>query len=159
MCYNNNGGDMKILRIFPMLLIFFMVGCGNEKEMDCNLTVNNPFSAYTSVQNYKICYKGDFVTSIDKQENYISDDNNTIEYFYESRELEYYDLSDKYGGVIYKVEKGNNNVSLTANINLGLLDINKMVKDGKIDKDYVVNGKLTITGLKKIYEKKGFTCK
>ena len=39
-----------------------------------------------------------------------------------------------------------------------LVDIKKMVKDKKIDKDYVISNKLTTSGIVKIYESKGAIC-
>ena len=149
---------MKVLKTISFLLILFLVGCSKEKMMTCTLNINNNLGNYTATEVYKVYYKGDFVTLIKKNEKYVSDDQNTIEYFYDAKKLEYYDLNDKYGGVTYEVNKSDKDVSLIASISMDLFNITAMAKDGRIDKDYVLSNKLTLNGLKKIYAKKGFVC-
>ena len=49
-------------------------------------------------------------------------------------------------------------MSITTTIDLKLVDLEKMVKDKKIDKDYIVSGRLTTSGIVRIYESKGAIC-
>lgn len=149
---------MKVLKFLPLILLLLLTGCSKEKYIICTSSINNKVENYSLVGNYKIYYKGDFVTSIKKDETYTSDDKKILDYFYEYKDLEYYDLSDKYGGVSYNIDYTDNSIKINSNINLKEVDINSMVKNGKIDKDYVISGKLTLNGLKRTYKDRGINC-
>lgn len=149
---------MKILKVFSLPLILMLVGCGKEKVIVCNTDINNNVQNYKTTGVYKIYYNDNYVTKIEKNEKYTSDDNSMIEYFYESKSLEYFDLSDKYGGVTYNIEKLKDEIDIKSNIDLKEFDLNRLSKDGKIDKDYIINGRLTLNGLKRIYKSKGIVC-
>lgn len=149
---------MKVLKICSLLLVFMLVGCSKEKSMICDINVNNTVQNYSIIGTYKIYYKNDFVNRIEKQEKYLSDDKFMIDYFNQSKELEYYNLSDNYGGVIYEIKSTDNTVMIKASINFKDFDITQMSKDGNIDRDYVINGRLTLSGIKHIYEEKGAFC-
>ena len=145
-------------KIFLPIFVLFLVGCSKNEYITCNIDIHNKIENYNMNGVYKIYYKDNFVTSIEKKETYISSDETMIDYFNESNNLEYYNLSDLYGGVSYEINSDETSVNLDVNINLELLDIKKMVKDNKIDKDYVMSNKLTKSGMVKFYESKGAIC-
>ena len=130
-------------KIILTIFVLFLVGCSKNEYITCNIDINNKVENYNMNGVYKIYYKDNFVTSIEKKETYISSDETMINYFNEVNNLEYYNLNDLYGGVSYEISSDETSVNLDVNINLELLDIKKMVKDNKIDKDYVISNKLT----------------
>lgn len=147
---------MKKIIIF--IFILFLVGCSKNNYITCNIEVENKIENYNMNGIYKIYYKNNFVTNIEKQETYISPDEDVIEYFNEVNNLEYYNLNDLYNGFSYEIIDEENSVGINVTIDLELVDIKQMVKDKKIDKDYVVSNKLTTSGIVKIYESKGAIC-
>ena len=151
---------MKILRLILLLFVFTLViGCNSNNTITCTLDIKNEVQNYQNTGNYKIYYKGNYVTKIVKNEEYASSDKSVLNYFYEVKELEYYDLSDKYSGVTYEIKKNEGSIKIKATIDLNTFDIKSMVRDGKIDKDYVISNKLTTSGIKRVYESIGATCK
>ena len=136
----------------------FLVGCSKNNYITCNIEVENKIENYNMNGIYKIYYKNNFVTNIEKQETYISPDQGVIEYFNEVKNLEYYNLNDLYNGFSYEIINEENSVGINVTIDLELVDIKQMLKDKKIDKDYVVSNKLTTSGIVKIYESKGAIC-
>ena len=145
-------------KIILVIFALFIVGCSKNEYIICNIDVDNKVENYNMTGLYKIYYKDNFVISIEKQETYISLDEDTINYFNEAKNLEYYNLNDLYDGVSYEINSSKNSVDLNVNINLELLDIKKMVKDKKLDKDYVISNKLTKSGVVKLYETRGAIC-
>ena len=149
---------MKVLKVISLLLVFMLFGCGKKNYITCTINVNNDIENYKNIGTYKIYYNNSFVTKIEKEENYISDETFIIDYFAESKELEYYDLNDRYGGLLYNINKLEKKVSIKSTLNFKEFDLKSMVKDGKIDRDYVINGRLTTIGIKRIYESRGAIC-
>ena len=152
------GDIVKIIKLLPAIAIFALVGCGNKNYITCDVNINNEVENYNVTGTYKIYYDGNYVSKIEKQENYSIKDENTKDYLYEFKSLEYFDLSDKYGGLEYKITKTNDGIKIKSSTNLNEVDLINMSKDNKIDKDYVVGGKLTLNGLKRIYKSKGAIC-
>lgn len=149
---------MKVLKVFSLVLILFLVGCSKEKYIVCNVDINNDLQDYSNIGAYKIYYKNNYVTKIEKQEKYISKDKDVIKYFKDYKELEYYDLNDKYGGITYNINDIENGIKISSNFDFKLIDVNSMAKDGKIDRDFVILGKLTLGGIKSIYKSRGAVC-
>ena len=145
-------------KIISFIFVLFLVGCSKQEYFTCNIEVNNKIDNYTLTGNYKIYYNDNYVTKIEKQEEYESEDEYILSYFQESKDLEYYNLNDNYKGFEHKITKGENNVRIKVAIDMNLVEVEKMVKDKKIDKNYVISNKLTTSGIVKIYETKGAVC-
>lgn len=158
MCYNKLGDTMKVLKVLSILLVFLLVGCSKEKNFVCTINVDNKLQNYNITGSYKIYYKDNFVIRIEKKEKYLSNDESMLKFFEESKDLEYSNLSDRYSGVVYDIKSKNNLITIDATIDLKKFNISQMKKDGNIDKDYVVSNKLTVNGIKHIYEEKGAIC-
>ena len=124
----------------------------------CNIEVDNDLQNYTMKGIYTIYYKDNYVTQIEKKEQYISQNEEIIHYLKESKELEYYNLNDLYGGYSYDIKNSETSVAIISNIDLSLVDLEKMEQDKKIDKDYIVGNKLTKSGIVRVYESKGAIC-
>lgn len=124
----------------------------------CNIEVDNDLQNYTMKGIYNIYYKDNYVTKIEKKEQYISPDEDIITYLKESKDLEYYNLNDLYGGYTYEIKNSETALAITSEIDLSLVDLKEMEQDKKIDKDYVVGNRLTTSGIVRIYESKGAIC-
>ena len=138
--------------------VLFFTGCSKEKYFTCKIDLTNKQQEYYLNAEYKIYYKNSFVTKIEKEEIYISENEDTINYFYEAKYLEYLNMNNLYGGTIYTLEKKESKVKLNASIDMETADIKKMIKNKFIDRDYVVSNKLTTGGIKNIYKEKGAIC-
>jgi len=140
------------------MFILFFVGCSNKKYINCNIEINNKKEDYEIIGTYKIYYDNNFVTQIEKKEKYITNNEDMIDYFKESKNLEYYKLNDLYDGFDYIINSSGDYINLSVTINLSEVDIKNMVKDGYIDKNYTISNKLTTSGIVKYYESKGAIC-
>ena len=147
---------MKKIMIF--IFIVFLTGCSKNNYITCNINIENKVDNYNLNGVYKIYYKNNFVTKIEKEESYISSDESVIEYFSEVKDTEYYSLNDNYNGFLYEINKLENKIELSVNIDLDLVDIKQMVKDKKLEKEYVVSNRLTTNGIVRFYESKGALC-
>ena len=151
---------MKLIRVFSIfVLLLLVVGCKKDQYMICDISLNNETQNYELTAQYKVYYKKNYVTKIEKHEIYKSSDKKVVNYFNELNSLQYYDLSDKYKGVIYDIKAIEQGVEINSSINLKKFDIKRYVKDGRIYNKYVKGKKLLLSGLKKIYEAKGAICK
>lgn len=144
-------------KIISLIFILFLVGCSND-YITCNIEVNNNIQDYNMTGVYKIHYKGNYVTKIEEQEKYVSPNETTLNYFDESKSLDYYNLNDLYGGYTYTISKSDESVNFSSIIDMSVVNIKEMVKDRRIDKDYVISNKLTTSGIVRIYESKGAIC-
>lgn len=145
-------------KIILVILVLILTGCDKNDYITCKINVDNKVQNYNMDGTYKIYYNDNYVTKIDKLEKYISSDKSMIDYFYESKNLEYYNLKDLYNGVEYKINSNEKSVNIDVKINMNLVDIKNMVKNGYLDKNYVISNKLTKSGIIKIYESKGAVC-
>ena len=145
-------------RIISIIFILFLVGCSNQKYIKCDIEINNQKEEYEIIGIYKIYYDDNFVTQIEKKEKNITNNEDMIDYFKESKNLEYYKLNDLYSGFDYTINSSYNYIDLSAVIILSEVNIKNMVKDGYIDKDYTISNKLTTSGIVKYYESKGAIC-
>ena len=145
-------------KIILLIFVLLLMGCSKKDYITCNVEVDNSIQNYSMIGTYKIYYDNNYVTKIEELEKYISQDKTMIDYFNESKNLEYYNLNDLYNGFEYKIDSNDTTVNIGVNIDLSLVDIKKMVKNNYLDKNYVINNKLTTSGIVKIYESKGAIC-
>lgn len=151
---------MDRIKIFIIFIIAIMItGCGKNNYITCYSNISNDLENYNLKSDYKIYYKTSFVTKIEKNEKYISTDINKLNLLEEIKKLEYYNLNDKYGGVTYSIQNTEKQVIVKSIIDLESFNVTQMVKNGEFDKDYVINNKITVNGLKKIYESRGLICR
>ena len=140
-----------------LVLLFLLVGC-SKNTVVCTSNINNKKQKYNSHSKYQIYAKNNIVTRVVIDEEYKSKDSNIIDYFDDYLQLTYLTLKENYGALVYKGSKSKNKVNYHAEIDYKSTDVKEMVKDNYIDKDYVVNDKVTLSGLIKKYESKGAKC-
>lgn len=148
----------KIKKIIGLVLVLLITGCGKSKFIMCTSNIKNENQNYELKAKYKIYYKDKYVTKIEQEETYNSEDRKVIDYFDEYKNLEYNNLNDIYGGFTYSMKKDKEFVNIKTTIDMDTLDLKQMIKDGYIDNDYVISGKLTTSGAKYFYESKGSVC-
>jgi len=149
---------MKRLCALSFLFIILLTGCGKNKYFTCEINLDNNIQNYHLDAKYKVYYKNSYVTKIEKEEIYTSENEDTLNYFNEYKDLEYLNLNNLYGGTTYSVNLKGNKVIMKATIDMSLVDIKAMVKDKYLDKYYVSYNKLTTSGINSIYKSKGATC-
>lgn len=148
----------KIRIIFIFTLLILLIGCGKEKYIKCTIDINNTLENYNLVGTYKVYYNKNYVTRIEKEETYSSEKEDVLKYFEEKESLEYQRLNDLYGGYEYIVKRDMEKVKVSSKVDMGVVLVKEMVNNNDLDKDYVVNNKLTTTGAKYIYTSKGAIC-
>lgn len=150
-------GD-RMKKIFMIICILFLTGCNKEEYFTCTINLYNETQEYKLKAVYKVFHEDSFVTRIEKEERYISFNEDTLNYFNEYKNLEYANINNLYGGTTYTVDLKENEVKLNASIDMSLVDIKRMLKDNYIDSDYVISNKLSTAGIKNIYKEKGAIC-
>jgi len=149
----------KIRIIFIFTLLILLTGCGKEKYIKCTIDINNTQENYNLIGTYKVYYNKNYVTRIEKEETYNSSKEDVLKYFEEKENLEYQRLSDLYGGYEYTIKRDEEKVKVSSKIDMEVVSIKEMVSNNDLDKDYVVNNKLTVTGARYLYTFKGSVCK
>lgn len=136
-----------------------MVGCTSEHKSICTIDIQNNEEGYSLTGNYTIYYKENYVTKIVKDELYESSNEEMIDYFSRTKDLEYYNFKDLYGGLEYSITTKSETVKVNAIFDMKKVDMLKIISDEYINTDYIVSNKLTISGVKYLYTEKGAVCK
>ncbi len=148
----------KLIKLSSILVVLLICGCGKEKYITCTNNIDNTQGNYKLNATYKIYYNKSYVTKIEKDEKYTSNDKSVLDYFEESNDLTYSNSNDLYGGFTYNIKRNKEYVSINTVIDFNIADIKKMVREGYLDKNYVVSNRFTTSGAKKYYEAIGATC-
>lgn len=122
---------LKIL--FISLFVILISGCGNEK---------------TNVNTNKDTAK----------ETVESDNEQVRSYFKKTLEDSYNTANESYGGYTYNVTEDGNKVISDVTIDYSKMDLEKFVNDNSQMKSYIKNNRISLDGMKKIYEALGATC-
>ena len=145
-------------KVVLLLIIVLLTGCSKDEYFTCKIDLNNEQMKYQLNAIYKVYYKNSYVTKIEKNEIYETKNEDTYKYFNETKNLEYLNLNNLYGGIIHTIKLKENKVILNATFDMNVIDIKKMVKDKYIDSDYIIGNNLTVGGIKNIYKEKGANC-
>lgn len=148
---------MRIKLFISLLIIILLTGC-SDKYFACKVNLDNKEDNYKLNSVYKIYYKNDYVINIEKEDKYISTNNDILDYYYEYKNIEYKHFKDLYGGYEYNLDYNNDILKINVNINMNEVNLKQMVLDNILDKNYVISNKLTKTGIKRYYESKGAIC-
>lgn len=143
--------------IFMCISIFLLTGC-SDKYFICKANIENNDMNYKLEAKYKIYYNKNYVTKIEKEDIYTSDDKSIINYFNDYKTLELDNSNDLYGGFEYKIDLTREKVKIETVIDLSIADVKKMVNNDYLSEDYVIGNKLTTTGAKYYYKERGAIC-
>ena len=147
--------------LFGFLGIILLTGCGDKKQVSkCTLNSDQSASGYTINSTYEIYSTNDIVSSVKTKEVVTSKNTTILAYFEDLLNKQYKSASETYGGYTYKVTNKDGKVTSEVTINYDKMNLSKFVKDNASMKSYVnKSNKLTLDGVKKIYEGLGATCK
>ncbi|HCJ32564.1 MAG TPA: hypothetical protein DHV70_06740 [Firmicutes bacterium] len=160
---------LKIL--FISLFVILISGCGNEKTNvntnkdtaketinTCTLSSDQSSNGYTLSSNYEIHSKDGLVNSVTTKETVESDNEQVRSYFKKTLEDSYNTANESYGGYTYNVTEDGNKVISDVTIDYSKMNLDKFVNDNSQMKSYIKNNKISLDGMKKIYEALGATC-
>lgn len=150
---------LKIL--FISLFVILISGCGkSDKEVvsTCTLSSNQSSNGYKISSNYEIHSKNGLVNSVTTKETVESDNEQVRSYFKKTLEDSYNTANESYGGYTYNVTEDGNKIISDVTIDYSKMDLNKFIKDNSQMKSYIKNNKISLDGMKKIYEALGATC-
>lgn len=148
----------NVIKIIGICMIILTFGCNNEEKSLCNANIENSQDNYKLNATYKIYHNKNYVTKIQKEEIYKSSDTSVLDFLEESNDLKYSNLKDLYGGYDYEISLKNDTLTIKVTIDMKNVNLDEMVLNGELDNDYVISNKLTTSGIKYYYEKKGATC-
>ena len=150
---------LKIL--FISLFVILISGCGkSNKEVvsTCTLSSNQSSNGYKISSNYEIHSKDGLVNSVTTKETVESDNEQVRSYFKMTLEDSYNTANESYGGYTYNVTEDGNKVISDVTIDYSKMNLEKFVNDNSQMKSYIKNNRISLDGMKKIYEALGATC-
>ncbi len=145
------------MKKYVIVLIILLTGCSKTTTI-CESHINNSEQNYKENAKYTIYSKNNFVKKVSINEQYKSEDSNVIDYFDSYLKLTFLTLNEQYGNIEYKSKQIKNGIQYFVDIDFENTNIKEMVKNGYLDKDYVVNNQITTLGIKKMYESQGAKC-
>lgn len=149
----------KFLTILLCTGVILITGCTSkdeEKVMNCSRSINQ--SSIKMDLNYKVSYKGDYVTKVNSKEEITADDASTLEAYktqLESvtesfKDIEYYD---------HKVEIKDNVLTSTIDIDYTKIDTDALIEIDSSMSQLIKNGKVAVSDIEAVYNNLGITCK
>ena len=136
-------------------VLILTAGCGEEKQMKCTLSQNNDTNGYQLTSTYNITSQNGIVKKVQTEENIESGKEEIINAFKQTLETTYSSMNENYGGYDY-------NIKLTSKVTIDYekVDLEKLAKNEPSTKS-MLNSKnqVTLSGLQKVYENMGATCK
>ena len=139
--------------------IALLSGCNNN-VVTCTLESNDTTSGYSIKSTYEIHSKNDVVSKVKTTEEIKSENDSILDYFESSLNSQYEVSNNQYGGYKYKVTKKNNTVKSVSTVDYNKMDLEKYINDNSALKEYVnSDNKISLKGIKTLYESLGATCK
>ena len=133
---------------------------GESKTMSCVIKQNSTDPEFDLESNMKIFYTGDTVDKVETKEVVVSSSDEIIAYFKSTLDLAYGEAGKKYGGYTTDIDVDGDTLTSIVVIDYSKMDLVKFAADQPMLKNYLnsSNTKLTVSGLKKLYEGSGATC-
>ena len=113
---------------------------------------------YGDIYDFVELKKDGLVNSVTTKETVESDNEQVRSYFKKTLEDSYNTANENYGGYTYNVTEDGNKVISDVTIDYSKMDLDKFVNDNSQMKSYIKNNKISLDGMKKIYEALGATC-
>lgn len=141
-------------------LAITLVGCGaKEKTFTCTLYKKDVINNYELTSTYKVYATGDVVDKVETTEFVKSDNALMIDYFEETLEKSYKSMNEAYGGYDNKITKEELELTSITTVDYNNMNIDQLVKDDSSMKSIVNdNNKITVEGIKNLYEQLGAEC-
>ena len=143
-----------------LTVVLFTAGCGSSNTIKCTLESDQSASGYKIKAEYVIYKDGDIASKVETTETIESSNTTVLSYFEKSAKEQYKTNNEKYGGYDYKITNENGKVTSKVIVDYTKQDLNKFIEDNPAMKSYVnEDNKLTVDGVKTMYESLGATCK
>ena len=141
--------------IFLLLVLSLSTGCSNQELLTCTNDVITENDVAMNAE-YKIYYKGKYVTLVKSTEKIVTDDKTLLETYKDNLEESYspYNKLDYYANSI-SIE--DNTLISSTTINYEKIDIDKLKKLDK-DNNLIKKGKIKLDDLQTLYEDNGAIC-
>lgn len=141
-------------------VLILTAGCGEEKQMKCTLSQNNDTNGYQLTSTYNITSQNGIVKKVQTEENIESGKEEIINAFKQTLETTYSSMNENYGGYDYNITAATNKLTSKVTIDYEKVDLEKLAKNEPSTKS-MLNSKnqVTLSGLQKVYENMGATCK
>jgi len=150
--------------VVVVLLIIFLVWFGinkfvnREQSFSCTLHSDQNKNGYVLDTKYEITYKKDIVQTVHIKETIKSENEETLSK-YEKQWKDQYSYNKKtFGGYTYKVKKEEGQVVSDVTIDYNDMNLGKFIRFNAAMEEYTKDEKLTVEGIKKMYEKSGAFC-
>lgn len=142
------------------ILALTLVGCGaEEKTFTCTLYKKDVINNYELNSTYKVYATGDVVNKVETTEVVKSNEKSVIDSFEETLEKTYKAMDEAYGGYENKITKEELELTSITTIDYNNMDIEQLIKDDASMKAIVnKDKKITIEGIKNVYEQLGAEC-
>ena len=142
---------------FVFMLVALLAGCkGGYVVTKCSSTSDQSASGYTIKSEYNIY---DVVSKVEITETVTSKNTTILAYFEKQHKDQYKANNNTYKGYTYNVTNKDGKVVSKVTIDYSKMDLNKFIKDNPAMKSYVnKDKKITLNGIKKMYESMGSTC-
>lgn len=152
--------------LFVLTMVLLVTGCGNKEEKEignlayeCIQKRADASGKYERETTYKIYSKdAENVSIAEIKDVFKSDDEDILKYFENGEKSSYESINETYGGYEVSSNLENDNLTIDVKINYNKFDVKTYGKDVETMQKYISDDKLTLEGLKKLYESYGATC-
>ena len=150
-----------IFGIFALFSVLFLTGCGSsEKTINCTNKSDQSSSGYVLDSQYKIYASGDVVNKVETTETIESSNNTILSYFEKTLKEQYQSNNDKYGGYNFDITTEDGKLVSKVTVDYSKMDLAKFIEDNAAMKSFAnEDNKLTVDGVKTMYESLGAICK
>lgn len=141
--------------MFLLLVLFLSTGCSKQKLLTCTNDIITENDVSMSAE-YKIYYKGSYVTLVKSTEKIVTDDKTLLETYKKNLE-ESYSPYNKLNYYVNSISIEDNTLISSTTINYQKIDFAKLKKLDK-DNSLIKEGKVKLADLQTLYEDNGATC-
>ena len=146
------------MKKYLVIIFILLAGC-SSKKMICTKYILNESQNYEQSSTYIIYFNNGYVNKIEENNTYSSNDVKMINYFDNYMEKSYINFKKEYKYINYRKDIQDNKIFFQAQYDYNKIDGNKLSKNNYIDKLYVSNQRVNVSGIKLKYEQLGFVCK
>jgi hypothetical protein len=160
-------GISKAILIVPACLVLVALAAGAvflfifmDKTVTCSQISDQPNLGYKTETKTEIIYNGNFVKIVKTNRKIKVDDSEKLSNLTNSYTRQYDMNNVSYSGYKYTITNTDEtHAEINSEIDYNKFNMEKYLKDNPAMKEYTAEGKMTVDGAKKMYEKSGYSCK
>ena len=151
---------LVVVLILIILGVWFGVNkyVNREQKMKCTLHSDQNKNGYVLDTEYNIKYSKDIVQEVHIQETIKSEKEDVLTKYEKQWKDQYAYNKKTFGGYTYKVTKEEGKVVSDVTIDYTTMNLGKFIRFNAAMNEYTKDNKLTVEGIKKMYEKSGAFC-